>query len=167
MIKRVSSISYFRNFIFGVEDGLVSTVGLISGIAVADVPKETIFVTGIILILVEAVSMAAASFLSENSANEYIYHKDNVDKNSIISSLIIFVSYFLSGMIPLLPYIAYEIDFAFKASIIITMISLVFLGLLDGKITKTKILTNIYRMTIVGGLAIAVGVIAGVLISGI
>jgi VIT1/CCC1 family predicted Fe2+/Mn2+ transporter len=70
-------------------------------------------------------------------------------------------------MIPLLPYIAYEIDFAFKASIIITMISLVFLGLLDGKITKTKILTNIYRMTIVGGLAIAVGVIAGVLISGI
>jgi VIT1/CCC1 family predicted Fe2+/Mn2+ transporter len=89
MIKRVSSISYFRNFIFGVEDGLVSTVGLISGIAVADVPKETIFVTGIILILVEAVSMAAASFLSENSANEYIYHKDNVDKNSIISSLII------------------------------------------------------------------------------
>lgn len=27
--------TYFRNFIFGVEDSLVSTVGLLSGVAIA------------------------------------------------------------------------------------------------------------------------------------
>ena len=52
---------YFRNFIFGVEDSLVSTVGLLSGVAIAGVPSRTILLTGVVLILVEAFSMAAGA----------------------------------------------------------------------------------------------------------
>ena len=36
---------YAKNFIFGVEDSLVSTVGLLSGIAIAGVPRGTIFLS--------------------------------------------------------------------------------------------------------------------------
>ena len=44
---------YLRAFVFGVEDSVASTVGLLSGIAIAGVARETILLTGAILILVE------------------------------------------------------------------------------------------------------------------
>jgi len=62
---------YVRNFVFGVEDSLVSTVGLLSGIASAGASTATIFLTGTVLIFVEAFSMAVGSYLSEESVEEY------------------------------------------------------------------------------------------------
>jgi len=61
----------FRNFIFGVEDSLVSTVGLLSGIAAADTSRFTIITTGIVLIFVEAFSMGIGSFLSEETSEQF------------------------------------------------------------------------------------------------
>ena len=66
MIKKLPKDSfahYFSSFIFGVEDSLVSTVGLLSGVAVAGVTRTDIFITGIILIFVEAFSMGVGNFL--------------------------------------------------------------------------------------------------------
>jgi len=63
---------YLRNFVFGVEDSLVSTVGLLSGIAAAGVAQKDILVSGVVLIFVEAFSMAVGSFLSEEFAEEYV-----------------------------------------------------------------------------------------------
>ncbi len=62
---------YLRNFVFGVEDSLVSTVGLLSGVAAAGVETKTIVLTGVVLIIVEALSMAVGSYLSEYSVEEY------------------------------------------------------------------------------------------------
>ena len=62
---------YIRNIVFGVEDSLVSTVGLLSGIALGDIPRSTILFTGLVYIFVEAFSMAVGSFLSEESVEEY------------------------------------------------------------------------------------------------
>ena len=65
-----------RNFTFGVEDSLVSTVGLLAGIALAGVGRETIVVTGLVLIFVEAFSMGVGSLLSEQSVEEYESSKE-------------------------------------------------------------------------------------------
>ena len=56
---RKFSAVYIRNFIFGVEDSLVSTAGLLSGIAATGMSRPAILLTGIVLIFVEAFSMAA------------------------------------------------------------------------------------------------------------
>ena len=56
-----------RNFTFGVEDSLVSTVGLLAGIAFAGVNAGTVVLTGAVLIFVEGFSMAVGSLLSEQS----------------------------------------------------------------------------------------------------
>ena len=86
---------FVRNFVFGVEDSLVSTAGLLSGLAVAHTARETIFTAGVVLICVEAFSMAAGSFLSEESTEEY-------EQKSVVRSLIpiggavvMFFSYFI------------------------------------------------------------------------
>ncbi len=157
-------IAYFRNFIFGVEDSLVSTVGLLSGVAIAGLTPREIFLTGVILIFVEAFSMGAGSYLSETSAEELATRKDDT-KRSFASALIMFVSYAVSGFIPLLPYLVMPVASAFPASIIASLIALLVLGILSAKVSRTSMLRDSIRMVAIGGFAIAVGVLVGKLVA--
>jgi len=154
-------VTYLRNFIFGVEDSLVSTVGLLSGVAIAGVARETILLTGIVLIFVEAFSMAAGSFLSETSAEEFTTKREAVASRSFLSGAVMFGSYFFAGFIPLLPYLIVEGAAAFPLSIAASVFALFVLGLVSGAVAKTRLLKNAFRMTLVGGIAIAVGVTVG------
>ncbi len=154
-------VAYFRNFVFGVEDSLVSTVGLLSGVAIAGMSAKQIFLTGVVLIFVEAISMAAGSFLSESSAEELQTRSEKTSLQSYLSSLIMFVSYFLSGFIPLLPYVLLPVASAFWVSIAVSVIALFVLGLAGAKLSKTRMLPNAIKMVCIGGLAIGVGVLVG------
>lgn len=167
MKKNIYLVSYFRNFIFGVEDSLVSTVGLLSGVAIANVSRETIFLTGVILLFVEAFSMSAGSFLSENSAENYMKIKNTSFKHDLISGSIMFFSYFISGFIPLLPYLIWGTEKALPFSIIFSVIALFILGIVSAKISKTGLIKNVLKMVIIGGVAIAVGLVAGSLLANI
>ena len=158
---RLSSVSYFRNFIFGVEDSLVSTVGLLSGVAVADVPKATILLTGSILIFVEAISMAAGSFLSEYSAEGYVSHTEKLTRGNLVSGTIMFFSYFFSGFVPLAPYVIWPVDTALKCSAALSVAALFLLGVVGAKISGVNVHRNGFRMAAIGGVAISVGMIAG------
>jgi VIT1/CCC1 family predicted Fe2+/Mn2+ transporter len=51
--KKSEKQTLFRNFVFGVEDSLVSTVGLLAGVAAAAVPNRDLVATGLILIFVK------------------------------------------------------------------------------------------------------------------
>lgn len=155
------SALYFRNFIFGVEDSLVSTVGLLSGIAIGGVPRGTIFLTGIVLIVVEATSMAAGSFLSESSAQEYTGKKE--DGRPVLGGSIMFVSYFAAGFIPLAPYLVIEPPVALYVSVSASLAALFILGVVSGTLSRTSPARRGARMLIVGGIATAIGVAAGML----
>src|SRR3989338_44415 len=102
--ERESRASFLRTFVFGVEDSLVSTVGLLSGIAIAGVPQKAILVSGVVLVSVEAFSMAVGSFLSEQSAEEFLEKKEVSPSNSIANGLLMFVSYFFFVFITLFSF---------------------------------------------------------------
>ena len=155
---------YVRNFIFGAEDSLVSTVGLLAGVASAGIQRKEIIISGVVLIFVEAFSMSVGSFLSERTTEESLI--DNQEKlgNSLIASVIMFCSYFVSGLIPLFPYLIQSNLNAFWQSIIASLVALFILGFLSAKILKTKIFKNALRMLLIGGMAIALGVIVGIII---
>lgn len=155
---------YIRNSIFGVEDSLVSTVGLLSGVAVAGVPKSTILLVGIVLIFVEAISMAAGSFLSEQSVREYTTKEKSASRLAVVGGIIMFFSYFVSGFIPLFPYLIFEVEIAFWVSIFISFLTLFILGAYSAKVFGAKIWKSGLRMLFVGGLAISIGVIIGTLL---
>jgi VIT1/CCC1 family predicted Fe2+/Mn2+ transporter len=155
-------VSYFRNFVFGVEDSLVSTVGLLSGIAIAGVAREQIFLTGVVLIFVEAISMAAGSFLAESSAEEFETHTEKESPQSRLAALVMFVSYFVSGFVPLVPYVLLNPFLALPASIIVSLLALALLGVVGARLSGVKVLRNIGRMVLIGGLAILVGTVVGV-----
>jgi VIT1/CCC1 family predicted Fe2+/Mn2+ transporter len=155
---------HLRNFIFGAEDSLVSTVGLVSGIAVAGVPREDILLTGIILIFVEAFSMGVGSFLSERSAEEYMKDEGMPTSYTLENSAIMFFSYFVSGFIPIIPYLIFDIGSAFIFSIIASFIALFGLGAIGAKMFHSNIFRSGMRMLLIGGAAICIGVLVGRLI---
>ncbi len=162
MVKK-NFILYTRNFIFGSEDSLVSTVGLLAGVASAGVGRKEIIISGIVLICVEAFSMSVGSFLSETETEESTSGHVQKNSNPIVASIIMLVSYIVCGLIPLSPYFFMEIKQAFWWSIIASIIFLFILGFISAKILKIKVLKTTLRMTIMGGLAIGLGVIVGLI----
>lgn len=63
----VAKNQYIRTIIFAVEDSLVSTTGLIAGISVGTNNKAVVVVSGIVAIAVEAISMGASEYISDDA----------------------------------------------------------------------------------------------------
>lgn len=162
-----TSASYLRNFIFGVEDSLVSTVGLLSGVAITGMEPRPLIITGSILIFVEAFSMAVGSFLSEHSADGYLGQTEAPFRGPLVNSGIMFVSYMVSGFIPLFPYILLSPAVAFSASIVFSLLALFLLGVISAKLSRIGFLKSGFRMLVIGGIAIGIGVLVGRIAGGL
>lgn len=163
-MQKKEFILYTRNFIFGSEDSLVSTVGLLTGIVSAGVAQKEVVISGIVLIFVEAFSMSVGSFLSERTTEESYVTYSQKTSRSLPAAVIMFVSYLVCGLIPLFPYLITEGRFAFVASITASLIALFILGLFSAIILKTNVAKSAFRMLIIGGVAIALGTIVGMVV---
>jgi len=159
--RRERLISIFRNFVFGVEDSLVSTLGLLSGMAAADQEGETIVLAGLILIFVEAFSMGVGSLLSDNTAREMETRREEPLSGSFGGGVIMFVSYFISGFVPLAPYFFLPIDMAFSVSVALSLAALFALGAVSARWSGIPVLRQGLKMAVIGGLAIFLGVFVG------
>ncbi len=62
-----STSAVVREIIFGLEDGMVSTLGAVTGIAAATSNQAIVILSGLVIISVESVSMAVGSYLSSKS----------------------------------------------------------------------------------------------------
>jgi predicted membrane protein (TIGR00267 family) len=174
-----------RNFIFGSEDALVSSVGALFGLAASNLyTQQQLITTGLVVISVEALSMGVGSFLTEESINEAEsdHHKTpNTENNNkvetlvpispekeerwhtILGGIIMFLSYLLTGAVVLSPYMLIDVQIAKFISIGITLAILFFLGCVPSKNFKSGL-----RMLVVAGLAIFVGfLVASVMKTGL
>jgi len=160
-----TQVLYIRNFIFGVEDSLVSTVGLLSGIAAAGQSHSAIFTTGVVLIFVEAFSMGVGSYLSETFAQDFSEIKNHTKFKgccrSIIGALIMLFSYLAAGFIPLSPYLIFETQTGLIISVSFSLISLFLLGSVSAKAFEINPLKHGLRMFLIGGTAILLGIVVG------
>ena len=157
--------SLFRNFVFGVEDSLVSTVGLLSGVAAAGEPVRTIVLAGVVLIFVEAFSMGVGSLLSDNSTKELNSAGNIPLSRSYLGGITMFISYFITGFIPLSPYLFLERTSAFVVSIVISLIALLLLGMFSARLAHISVVKKGIQMLVLGGSAVMLGVIGGALIN--
>jgi VIT1/CCC1 family predicted Fe2+/Mn2+ transporter len=158
--KRNKSI-YVRNIIFGVEDSLVSTVGLLSGVAASGLSRNIILLTGVVLIFVEAFSMGVGSLLSEHSVEEYEQQGDVPLKKPLGGAVAMLISYLIAGLIPLLPYVFMETPVAIFFSIALSLLSLFMLGALSAAYFRARVLRLGVEMLVLGGVAIGLGVMIG------
>lgn len=211
-----------KEVVFGMEDGMVSTLGSITGIAVGSGQHATVILAGFVIIAVESIAMGIGSYLSNRSQEEVdqrklheekteiesypyeekqeletIYLKDGWPKDlakqmaetassnpelmlkemalhelqvfpqsgstSITGGLYMFGAYVIGGMVPLFAYLLLPLNQALPISIGVTLVGLFGLGAGTTKFTKQPLLKSGIRMLLVGGLALVVGLIAGIL----
>lgn len=68
-----------REFVFGIQDGLLSTVGLLSGVSAATQNRAIVLLTGIAAAVTGGVSMATGSYLAARTEKE-IFEKELLDQ---------------------------------------------------------------------------------------
>jgi len=59
-----------REVVFGVEDGIISTLGVLVGIAAGTNDHFVVIISGLVVIVVESISMGVGSYLSSKSVRE-------------------------------------------------------------------------------------------------
>lgn len=64
--------SGLRDAVFGMQDGLISTLGALTGIAKGTESRTAVIISGIVIIVVESLSMAAGAYLSSKSQRQYL-----------------------------------------------------------------------------------------------
>jgi len=71
----IESRARIREFVFGIQDGLISTVGLLAGVQGATESNAVVILAGMTSMFAGAISMAAGSYLS-SSAEKEIFDKE-------------------------------------------------------------------------------------------
>jgi vacuolar iron transporter family protein len=71
----IESRARIREFVFGIQDGLISTVGLLAGIQGATENTLVVIIAGLTAMFSGAISMAAGSYLS-SAAQKEIFDKE-------------------------------------------------------------------------------------------
>lgn len=151
---------YLRSGLFGIQDGLVSTTGIVVGISTGIEDKAIIILASLVAITVEASSMAAGQYSSEKA----VHQMDKTGKHTdslVLGAAIMFFGYFLGGMVPVLPTILLNQPEARIIAIISAFVGLFILGYVKGKIVDHKPLRSAVELFIIGAIATTVGLVVG------
>lgn len=153
---------YLRSSLFGFEDALVSTTGMVVGISFGTTNIKFILLAAFVTIAVEAVSMAAGEFLSDEAVHEL--NKRISKDNTLLSAAVMFVSYGIGGLIPVIPIILFPHDQAIIGSIAAAFAGLFILGFIKGKIVKVNKMRSAFEMLFIGGITAIIGIAVGLIL---
>jgi VIT1/CCC1 family predicted Fe2+/Mn2+ transporter len=154
----VKKEGFIRNIVFGVEDGLVSTLGFVSGIAAINIGNDILLLTGVVLIVAEAFSMAAGSFLTAESVRDLTSKRHGSHSGPLIGAVIMFVAYIGAGTLVISPYFVAWPGPALGISIAISLTALFVLGIVIARVARVPVLARGIRAVLVGGAAIGIGI---------
>lgn len=73
--KKIEAHARIREFVFGIQDGLISTVGLLAGMQAADSSRFVILMAGSAAVCSGAFSMSAGAYLSSKAEKEIFDHE--------------------------------------------------------------------------------------------
>ncbi len=151
---------YLRSALFGLQDGLVSTTGVVLGISTGIEDKSIIILAAFVAVTVEASSMAAGQYSSEKAVHQMDKtgrHNDSL----IFGAIIMFFSYLVAGMVPITPIVLFEQPFARLAAIIASFVALFIIGYIKGKLVDHSPLRSAVELFVIGSIATLIGITVG------
>lgn len=151
---------YFRSIMFGLQDGLVSTTGVVVGISTGVADKSIIILASFVAVTVEASSMAAGQYSSEKAVHQL--DKEGKHTDSLrVGAILMFISYLVAGMVPILPMIIFELPNSRIFSVTFAFCGLFLLGFVKGRLVKHQPLRSALELLMIGGSATTIGLIVG------
>ena len=151
---------YFRSVMFGLQDGLGSTTGVVVGISAGVSDQAVIILASFVAVSVEASSMAAGQYSSEKA----VHQMDKSGKHTdvlMVGAGLMFFSYLLAGLIPISPFLIFPVEVARVISIATALTALFVVGYFKGKIVEQGTLRSAVEMLVIGGLATGIGLLVG------
>ncbi|MDA1024636.1 MAG: VIT1/CCC1 transporter family protein [bacterium] len=159
--------SSVREIVFGLEDSLVSTLGTVTGIAVGVGETSIVILSGVVLMAVESLSMAAGSYLSTKADIEVNRTSKRTTQRAATSAGYMWVFYAVGGIVPLAPYFFLSVTAAILPSVLLSIVALGFLGIFTAKLSGRPILVSALEMIAVSMAAAALGFSIGHLLGGV
>lgn len=151
---------YLRSLMFGLQDGVVSTTGVVIGISTGVENKAIIILAAFVAVAVEATSMAAGQYSSEKA----VHQMDKTGKHTdslVLGALIMFFAYLLGGAFPILPIVLFPEEIFRILAVISAFAGLFLIGFLKGHVVEHKPLRSAMELFAIGSIATIVGVIVG------
>ena len=152
--------------VFAADDGIITTFAVVAGAVGASLPSGVIIILGFANLFADALSMASGHYLGVKSEIDYQKAEgDNKDlaRSPLKHGLVIFVSFVLAGLIPLIPYLL-NLSASFLASALLVAASLFAIGAIRAYLAKKNILSGGLEMFIVGGLAAVIAYFVGLML---
>lgn len=157
--KFLIHLDYFRGTIFGIEDALVSTTGVVVGVSAGTNQREIAILAGLVAVAVEALSMGAGQYLSEESVHQ-LSAKKHTD-SLWVGAFLMFLGYLIAGMIPILPLFLFPYAYSSLGSVLFAFLGLFTLGFIKGKLVHVGAIQSALKILVVGGLAVLIGIAVG------
>lgn len=151
---------YIRSAFFGLQDGLVSTTGVVVGISAGIQDKQIVLLASLVAVTVEASSMAAGQYSSEKAVHQMDKTGRHTD-SLVIGALIMFFAYLGAGMIPVLPVILVGPPQSAVISVVLALLGLFTVGFVRGIFAKEQPIRNAIELLIIGGVATTIGLLVG------
>lgn len=145
---------------FGLQDGLVSTTGVVVGISAGVPDKSIILLAAFVAVTVEATSMAAGQYSSEKA----VHQLDKTGKHTdslILGAAIMFFSYFAGGLFPIIPTLLFNQPEAQLIAVLSAFAGLFAVGYIKGKLVDHAPLRSAVELFFIGAVATIIGLAVG------
>ena len=159
-MKKIKSFlheDYLRSLMFGLQDGIVSTTGVVVGISTGINNKDIIVLAALVAGMVEASSMAAGQYSSEKAVHQMDKTGRHTD-NLYIGALIMFIAYLIGGAFSIIPTLIFDQPLARTLAIISSFVGLFIIGYIKGHLVEHRPLRSAIELFIIGSVATIVGV---------
>ena len=152
----------YRETIFGLEDSIVSTLGVVVGIAAGTDSRYIVVLSATIVVVVESLSMTAGTYLSNKSEMEINHTRADIVRRSLTDSLSMAVSYVLGGVISVLPFFFFSPLNAIVPAVVLSVVLLFSIGYIKGKMAKINPVRSGLEMSLVSLTAALLGYLIGI-----
>ena len=165
-LKRFKQGDYIGDFVYGANDGIVTTFAVVAGATGALLSSGIVVILGLASLVADAFSMGASNFLAIRSEKEVERKKkreagDDVPDNGVVTpiqhGLVTFSAFMIAGALPLVPYL---LDLPntqqFISSSVLAAATFFFVGGIRTFITGGSFLKAGIEMLLVGGVAAGV-----------
>lgn len=144
---------YLGDIIYGANDGIITTFAVVSGVEGARLMPLIVVILGFVNLFADGISMGASRYLSIRSAAA-VHDINRGYLEPLYHAFTTFAAFFIFGLCPLLSFlIPGMVGHRFIVSILITAISLFFVGSLRIFISKKRWYQGGFEMLGIGGMA--------------
>lgn len=162
--------AYLAEFVYGANDGIVTTFAVVAGVAGASLSPSIVLVLGAANLFADGFSMGMSNYLSRRSELDYRRSQgeeaESEDgKSPARTALATFLAFVVAGVMPIVPY-ALEVRPLFPTAVVVTGVTFFAVGASRSLVTDRGWVRSGAEMFAVGMLAAVVAFVVGNLLAG-